>query len=250
MQRYQRSILKIRKFRYTTIKYIPGKFEANNQTKLTQVDFKKENGVQPVVCILGWLGSQWKYLDKYSNWYSCCNIPTFSYIPNLTSMINISKTDENALKLLKELKEISKNHPIVIHSLSGNGLSFWSRMVHLMSSNDEFKTLKENIKGVIVDSAPPKISPKGVCWCSAFPKCDSLFIYSKNDLLVDESDIKEHIKLLRDNHFTVDELYFDVSQRIFEENIGLHQEMSAKLTSQNTIINIQFAKLTQSLYNI
>jgi len=99
---FQRISFSTRRFvknrKYSISKYKPGNFKLDITSTLKIVDFKNEYQTEPFVCVLGWLGltkkkkffkilgSQWKYLDKYSNWYSSCNISTLCYIPKLTSM--------------------------------------------------------------------------------------------------------------------------------------------------------------------
>jgi len=109
-----------------------------------------------VVCVLGWLGADWKHLDKFVNWYDYCNIETLSTIPPMLSTVSPNHTrkvcDEYVAELEHKFFQEKDDVQLIFHVLSGNGAHMFSRLLE----NEKFvRTMVPRIKGLIVDSAPP-----------------------------------------------------------------------------------------------
>lgn len=104
-----------------------------------------------LVCLLGWLGSHWKHVVKYTDWYAQeCNLPCLALIPTMTTpyeknLIHLpcyslansfaqSQAQSYVNRLHKAIDEIQQKHPqkrvkTVWHVLSGNGLNMYGHIV-------------------------------------------------------------------------------------------------------------------------
>ncbi|EFC40881.1 predicted protein [Naegleria gruberi] len=118
----------------------------------------ERNNGRLVVCLLGWLGSNWKHVDKFVNWYDYCNIETLSTIPPILSTISPSHTQTVCEEFVRQMEEKILNHEmadnttIIFHVFSGNGIHMFSRLLENEKFVDKFLP---RTKGFVVDSAPP-----------------------------------------------------------------------------------------------
>ncbi|KAL9642140.1 hypothetical protein ABK040_007145 [Willaertia magna] len=114
-----------------------------------------------IVILFGWLGSNWRHVDKYINWYDYCHVETLSTIPPIISTISMKSTTASINEFLKQLKNIlpkeEENVKIIFHVLSGNGVHLLSR---LFQNEEYLKDYHNKVKGIIVDSAPPRFIPQ------------------------------------------------------------------------------------------
>ncbi|KAL0480797.1 hypothetical protein AKO1_006910 [Acrasis kona] len=144
-----------RRFGKLPIEYKPGSLldmQPSGQNLFT-VSYKHDEA--PLVCVLGWLGAEWRHLNKFTTWYNSCNIPTLATIPRLPSTVSHSLGKRYATQYIDQIQSLHQdsNRPIIFHTLSGNGLLFLGRLIH----DPNFHLIKHRIRGVVIDSAPPEI---------------------------------------------------------------------------------------------
>ena len=106
---------------------------------------------KPLVLTFGWLGSKERHMKQIEELYKDLNIE-FKYL--IQSHLSILGIKENKKKFI-EIYEYSKNRNIFCHIFSLNGLSSISKSL-LKEDLTFFSNL--NIKGIIWDSSPGKIS--------------------------------------------------------------------------------------------
>jgi hypothetical protein len=140
------------------IKYTPGSFDSQivkNEPNLPIIyDVEQKVGKAPMVCLLGWLGANWKHLSKFSSWYSACNVPTLATIARTPTVVMPSIAHTHVKQYLKQIDALhEQDRRLMFHTLSGNGLLFLGRIV----LDPEFEKIKDRVCGVIIDSAPPEI---------------------------------------------------------------------------------------------
>lgn len=108
----------------------------------------------PLVCVLGWGGCTRRQLRRLLDFYSSQGISTISWInPMGGYLFGIDRKQvERLLDLLKLQQQ--RNNGIVIHLHSNNGALVWSRMLGVMQTDERYSALLNDIKGIILDSAP------------------------------------------------------------------------------------------------
>jgi hypothetical protein len=106
-----------------------------------------------LVCVLGWGGCTRRQLRRLLEFYALHDISTISWInPMFDYIFGVDiKQVEHVLDLLLE-QQTSKI--IIIHLHSNNGAIVWGHMIRIMKTNERYKHLLSDIKGVILDSAP------------------------------------------------------------------------------------------------
>lgn len=124
-----------------------------------------------VVVLLGWLGAKQKHLRKYAEYYTTrgFNVITFTFpMSEIVSYKAGGKAEEHVDLLVNHLsdcleEELEKN--LVFHTFSNTGWLTYGVILEKFQQMDY--TLKERIKGCIVDSAPVA-SPDPQVWASGF----------------------------------------------------------------------------------
>jgi len=135
--------------------YYSHKYLGFNTIDHTPVCTQGSTNAPVLVCVLGWGGCTRRHLRRLLEFYSSHDIPTVSWInPMLNYIFGINiKQVERVLDFLLHENRTSNNN-IIIHLHSNNGAIIWGYMLDIMKTNEHYKPLLINIKGVILDSAP------------------------------------------------------------------------------------------------
>jgi hypothetical protein len=150
--------------RHSHIRFTPASvnstMEVNDSAKAQPLiyDFVQRNKMEnsPLVIFLGWLGAEWKHVEKYSKWYAQCNMNCVSIIPPIHCILNAKASEKKATQYIKQLEaltEVDKSN-IVFHVMSGNGMNMYGHMI----LNEYFKERKNAVRALIADSTPPVIT--------------------------------------------------------------------------------------------
>jgi hypothetical protein len=119
---------------------------------------------KPIVVVFGWLGASRKNLQKYVDWYSERGYDTIDYLaPSMASAFITAtiKTSHAAMKqLVAHYNTAAQSHQrdIVFHVLSLNGFYHYLFLLIEMRNSKHHSELLERVKGVIIDSAPARIT--------------------------------------------------------------------------------------------
>ncbi|XP_019186821.1 PREDICTED: transmembrane protein 53 [Ipomoea nil] len=124
-----------------------------------------------LVILLGWLGAKQRHLKRYAEWYNSKGFHAVTYtfpLPEILSYQVGGKTEHDVELLVNHLadwleEEHGKN--LVFHTFSNTGWLIYG--VILEKLQKQYPTLKERIKGCIVDSAPVAAADPQV-WASGF----------------------------------------------------------------------------------
>lgn len=139
---------------YRIADYYAHKYLGFNSIDHTPECANGSSNVPILVCVLGWGGCKRRHLRRLLEFYSSNNITTISWInPMYNCVLGIDiKHVERVLDFLLNENRASKN--IIIHLHSNNGALVWSSMLNIMKTNQRYRELLPNIKGIIFDSAP------------------------------------------------------------------------------------------------
>ena len=134
--------------------YYSHRYLGFNSTDHIPVCMPSSSSTPALVCVLGWGGCTRRQLRRLLDFYSFNNISTISWInPMFNYIFGIDiKQIERVLDFI--LHENRTANKIIIHLHSNNGALVWSYMLHIMMTNERYKQLLSNIKGIIFDSAP------------------------------------------------------------------------------------------------
>jgi hypothetical protein len=135
------------------------------------------------------------------------------------------------------MKNKSKDTPIVIHTLSGNGAHFFTKLLE----NEQFKEkYLPNVKGIIIDSAPPKFTVERFTggFTTAIASKLPPILKSKTDVQIlneniDTSEIQKH---LMEKHWIITPIVYYAFQIYFNQLNGLKKfERLEKLLIKNLL---------------
>jgi len=127
---------------------------------------KKNEGVEPLVVILGWAGATHKNLGKYSQLYRERGCGTLQYIlPTRFIFRHTEQVHEAVDDIAKYLKERGLTTPLAIHCLSDTGVMCFQGLE--ISASIQGYTLQPC--GIVWDSCPgprPHVTiPRGLVLC-------------------------------------------------------------------------------------
>lgn len=124
-----------------------------------------------LVILLGWLGAKQRHLKRYAEWYNSRGFHVITFTFPLAEILSYQvggKTEKDIELLVNHLAdwlegENEKN--VVFHTFSNTGWLTYG--VILEKLQEQHPTLKERIKGCVVDSAPVAAADPQV-WASGF----------------------------------------------------------------------------------
>jgi hypothetical protein len=140
---------------YKLSDYYSRRYLGFNSIDHSPVCIQGSTNAPTLVCVLGWGGCTRRQLRRLLDFYSSHDIPTVSWInPMFNYIFNIEmKQIEHVLDFLVHENRTSNNN-IIIHLHSNNGALVWGYMLDIIKTNERYKQLLVNIKGLILDSAP------------------------------------------------------------------------------------------------
>jgi pimeloyl-ACP methyl ester carboxylesterase len=118
----------------------------------------EDNGQDKVVIFFGWQGSTPRYRSKYLQlWkelgYNCIGTGMrFDHMFLPPSLLQ--KRAANLCQILRERKWDKMT--IIIHSCSNGGMHNTMAFVNAIQNVDEYRYISDNVKGIVLDSAPAK----------------------------------------------------------------------------------------------
>ena len=111
------------------------------------------------IVLLGWLGSEMRYLNKYSDAWAALECSTLNVIDTRSFFRQFwvpGRAAEVAQIIMRELiKDKSDDRPLVIHVFSNGGASVYTKLVEqIYNYNAVFNYKPLHVAGVIFDSCP------------------------------------------------------------------------------------------------
>eukprot|EP00741_Cyanophora_paradoxa_P016639 tig00000198_g16068.t1 len=123
--------------------------------------------------VYGWLGARRRHLHRLLSWYEHRGIPTISYIPQPTRLLDFPEAAEDGRHMVSVLTSGAhlgpggSSAPIVVHALSNGGFISYG---YLLSAFEEVEarggaeggyaaSARSRIRSLVIDSAPEPLSP-------------------------------------------------------------------------------------------
>jgi len=111
------------------------------------------------IVLLGWLGSEMKYVNKYSDAWAGLDCSTLNVIDTRSFFRQFwvpGRAAEVAQIIMRELiKDKSDDRPLLIHVFSNGGASVYTKLVEqIYNYNAVFNYKPLHVAGVIFDSCP------------------------------------------------------------------------------------------------
>ncbi|KAG2373674.1 hypothetical protein C9374_011963 [Naegleria lovaniensis] len=111
----------------------------------------------PLVVILGWYGSKFRFVSKYAEIYNAWGYDVLAYIPDSWELFAKYYSEQGVKTILNMIEKDQKETEtgFMIHSFSNNGGIFVSRTMEILSSSgNEYSFVKKQYRGLIADSFP------------------------------------------------------------------------------------------------
>lgn len=111
----------------------------------------------PLVVILGWYGSKFRFVSKYAEIYNAWGYDVLAYIPDSWELFAKYYSEKGVKTILNIIEKDQKETEsgFMIHSFSNNGGIFVSRMMEILESlSNEYTFVKKHYRGLIADSFP------------------------------------------------------------------------------------------------
>jgi len=123
-----------------------------------------EKGEQnPRIILIGWLGSQMKYLKKYSKLWNEMNCTTINVIDTRNFFRQFfvpGRRAEVSALILKQLAKEKSSQPVIFHVFSNGGANIYSKLIkEIYQYNSVFNYQPIHVAGVIFDSCPGRPRP-------------------------------------------------------------------------------------------
>ncbi|EGC35179.1 hypothetical protein DICPUDRAFT_33844 [Dictyostelium purpureum] len=262
----------------TKLNFVKATPLVSQQQSNNQILNKNEKSL---VVVLGWLEGKEKDVNKYTqDWANQGYNTLTNYYPLIDVVIPPIMTPKSLI-ILDKINEIVKDDPkidsLIFHVLSNGGALYYSRTLHFIETDEKYKHLHKFIKGTLLDSNP-STDTTGVkqalslaapndfikqLLMKLYPvinfmlsrdffkyfkiiyspknKWNHLFIYSKNDEIINYEHVNSTINKLKNNiknEKLIDSICFDKSAHVNHKRLNKDQYNNKFLGFINKLQNI------------
>ncbi|EFC42699.1 hypothetical protein NAEGRDRAFT_80311 [Naegleria gruberi] len=143
-----------------TLQRLVQKFGNKNKLQFFEHDdIGSENpkNIPPLVLLIGWYGSKFRFVSKYTAIYTRKGYDVLSYIPDSWELFS-KKASLNGVEKILDMIEVDQKEnesSFIVHAISNNGGLFVARMMALLDSNkNDYINVRKGYRGLISDSFP------------------------------------------------------------------------------------------------